>query len=208
MIIENFIYQKDGALSDEVCDALIKESQKIGSLATRKSFGINFGDTQSGGKGKMFRNDFQVYMPKDSNIEFEAIQNCIFDGLEEYEHVISSVKQQNLVSPIAKLQHTPIGGGFHEWHCEQDGGNSANRSLVWMVYLNDVENGGDTEFLYQQTKVQPKKGRLVIWPAGITHPHRGNPPYSNDKWVITGWFEVAMHDVYDTAIKHLKHAQS
>jgi hypothetical protein len=203
LILENFIYQKHNALSDEVCDLLVGEGEKISSLATRCSHGYKFGDSNSKAKGKLYRNDFQIYMPQDSAYKFNEIQECIFDGLSEYEHVISSVKQQRLVSPVAKIQHTPIGGGFHDWHCEQEGGGASTRSLVWMIYLNDVDDGGETEFLYQHAKVKPKKGCLVIWPAGITHPHRGNPPYSNEKWVVTGWFEVAMHEVYSHALNAL-----
>jgi hypothetical protein len=58
-----------------------------------------------------------------------------------------------------------------------------------MLYLNDVEDGGETEFLYQRMRVKPKQGTLLIWPAGFTHTHRGNPPLSNNKYVITGWSE-------------------
>jgi len=204
MNISNFIYVKENALSADVCEDLISESKRIGSMASRKcSDNGKFGDEQFVG-GKLHREDHQIYMPQQSIYKMDEVSECIFDGLEEYKHVISSAKTQRLISAVYKLQHTPVGGGFHEWHCEQGGGHSAARSLVWMIYLNDVQNGGDTEFLYQHMKVQPKQGTLVIWPAGITHPHRGNPPYSNDKWVITGWFEVPMYDVYEKAVTHFK----
>jgi len=60
---------------------------------------------------------------------------------------------------------------------------------TWMVYLNDVEEGGETEFLYQHKRLKPEQGTLVIWPASFTHTHRGNPPLSNDKYIVTGWTE-------------------
>jgi quercetin dioxygenase-like cupin family protein len=56
-----------------------------------------------------------------------------------------------------------------------------------MFYLNDVDEGGETEFYYQQQKVKPVKGRMVIAPAGFTHTHRGNKPESNDKYILTSW---------------------
>jgi len=65
----------------------------------------------------------------------------------------------------------------------------SNRLLTRMVYLNDVEEGGETEFLYQSMRVKPKQGTLVIWPAAFTHTHRGNPPLSNSKYIVTGWTE-------------------
>ena len=57
------------------------------------------------------------------------------------------------------------------------------------VYLNDVTEGGETEFLYQKCRFKPEKNTILIWPAQFTHVHRGNPPLSNDKYIITGWVE-------------------
>jgi hypothetical protein len=56
-----------------------------------------------------------------------------------------------------------------------------------MVYLNDVEQGGETEFYFQNLKSKPKQGTLVIAPATFTHTHRGNMPISNDKYIFTSW---------------------
>jgi len=58
-----------------------------------------------------------------------------------------------------------------------------------MIYLNDVEEGGETEFLYYARRIKPTQGTLLIWPAYFTHAHRGNPPLSNTKYIITGWIE-------------------
>ena len=64
-----------------------------------------------------------------------------------------------------------------------------NRIMAWMIYLNDVEDGGETEFLYQSMRVKPKQGTLVLWPAHFTHMHRGNPPLSGEKYIMTSWLE-------------------
>ena len=88
-----------------------------------------------------------------------------------------------------KIQKTKIGGGYHVWHCENSKMKSRNRILAFMVYLNDVVEGGETEFLYQKCRFKPEKNTLLVWPAQFTHVHRGNPPLSNDKYIITGWVE-------------------
>ena len=72
--------------------------------------------------------------------------------------------------------------------------NNQYRTIAWMVYLNDVEEGGETEFLYQKRKVKPTKGTVVIWPGSYTHVHRGNPPMST-KYIATGWFQLDNGDV-------------
>lgn len=93
------------------------------------------------------------------------------------------------VAPAFKLQKTRVGGGYHVWHYENSGRATASRLLAWMIYLNDVDEGGETEFLYQHRRERPRAGTLLIWPAGFTHTHRGNPPLSNEKYIITGWVE-------------------
>ena len=88
-----------------------------------------------------------------------------------------------------KMQKTCAGEGYHVWHCETDGMQSRNRTLAFMLYLNDEYEGGETEFLYQHRRIQPKKDRLLIWPAGFTHAHRGNMVLKGEKYIITGWVE-------------------
>lgn len=88
-----------------------------------------------------------------------------------------------------KLQKTTPSQGYHIWHSEGMHRELSNRILSFILYLNDVEDGGETEFLYQKRRVKPKKGRCVLWPAAFTHPHRGNPPLSGDKYVLTGWVQ-------------------
>lgn len=82
-------------------------------------------------------------------------------------------------------------GGYPHWHSEQfpqNGHNEAlHRVVLYMFYLNDVDEGGETEFYYQKRKLKPTKGTLVIAPAGFTHSHRGNMPLSGDKYIATSW---------------------
>ncbi len=55
------------------------------------------------------------------------------------------------------------------------------------MYLNDIEDGGETEFFYQQTKVKPTQGSIVLAPCGFTHTHRGCIPKSQDKYMLASW---------------------
>jgi hypothetical protein len=82
-------------------------------------------------------------------------------------------------------------GGYPYWHSEnypqQGSVEPLHRNLLFMFYLNDVDEGGETEFYYQKEKIKPKAGRMVIAPSGFTHTHRGNVPVSNDKYILTSW---------------------
>ena len=74
--------------------------------------------------------------------------------------------------------------GFKVWHMEH-GKAVPYRILVWMFYLNDAQSG--TEFFYYP-KIESTKGRLVIWPAGWTHYHKGVTPNKGLKYLISGWY--------------------
>ena len=82
-------------------------------------------------------------------------------------------------------------GGYPYWHCElyprDPGGETLHRHLLWTVYLNDGFGEGETEFLYQQRKIAPCTGSLLIAPAAFTHTHRGNRPQGGDKFIATSW---------------------
>ena len=111
--------------------------------------------------------------------------------IREYEHKYDRaglVAEYNIIEGMNLQKYEP-GEGFKIWHCERNGLKDQTRCLVFMTYLNDVEDGGETEFLYLKKRIQPKRDRLLIFPAGFTHTHRGNQPISGDKYIITGWLE-------------------
>ena len=94
---------------------------------------------------------------------------------------------------VMKIQKTLPKEGYHVWHTEWGGGmgvEGLQRGLVFSIYLNDVEEGGETEFLFFSKRVQPKTGRIVIWPAHFPYVHRGNPPLSGEKYILTSWLLI------------------
>ena len=82
-------------------------------------------------------------------------------------------------------------GGYPYWHCElyprDASAETLHRHLLWTLYLNDGFDEGETEFLFQQRKVVPRAGDLLIAPTAFTHTHRGNRPQGGDKFIATGW---------------------
>jgi len=60
------------------------------------------------------------------------------------------------------------------------------RVLTFLWYLNDVDEGGETEF-WSKYRIKPEAGKLILFPASWTFPHAGMVPISNDKYIITGW---------------------
>lgn len=130
--------------------------------------------------------------------------DCIVDGeiADEYfnwlQKVINKYVEKypwsNKYSPFGIIeniyvQHYAPNGAFHAWHTER--GKSefpfAQRHLVFMTYLNDVTDGGETEFFHQRLRIKPEKGLTVVWPADWTFTHRGIPSATQEKYIITSW---------------------
>jgi len=61
----------------------------------------------------------------------------------------------------------------------------ANRYLVMMWYLNDVERGGETRFPQLDFVVAPRKGRLLVFPPYWMYQHEGMAPESGDKYIVS-----------------------
>jgi len=144
-------------------------------------------------RDKMERYDYQNFYQ--SSDKLNKIVNVINDALDKcialYAEEFWTVRQLKATSTQIKLQKTPPKGGYHVWHCEQDCTRNQDRILAWTIYLNDIPSGeGETEFLWQGLRVQPKAGTVSIFPASFTHTHRGNPVYSCDKYIATGWYTL------------------
>lgn len=123
------------------------------------------------------------------SIPFNGIfwNECYSQYSKKYS-VLNTLSKHSIID--MKVQKTEIGEGFHSWHVEKSSIESRNRIMAFMLYLNTIDEGGETEFLYQNKRIKAEKDKLLIWPSGYTHLHRGNPPISNSKYVITGWIEL------------------
>jgi len=117
---------------------------------------------------------------------FEILSECI----REYTNDIGI---QGLIAPVffknmlVQRNEADKFQSYSSWHCETANRGTSDRSFVYILYLNDDFEGGETEFMFQKYKQKPKKGSLVIFPAGYTHTHRGGMLISGTKYIATGW---------------------
>jgi hypothetical protein len=103
------------------------------------------------------------------------------------------------VNPIFNLQRYAPGEGFRSWHCDWTTSDEATepirRVLAWILYLNTLPEGG-TEFHWQEHHVEAEKGKLAIFPAGLSHIHRGRVSHEHTKTIATGWINAGSLDAY------------
>lgn len=78
--------------------------------------------------------------------------------------------------------------GYYRPHVDSFPGSRVhNRVLASVIYLNDVEYGGETNFPLHKVSVKPKAGRIVLFPAVWTHLHESCVPITHDKWIISSF---------------------
>jgi len=118
----------------------------------------------------------------------EQLQKCVEKYIEKYPSC-DMYAPWRLLRPL-NIQWYKPGQAYHAWHTERCSGNpiTVTRHLVFMTYLNNVTDGGGTEWLNQKLTVNAEIGKTVIWPADWTFTHRGIPSPTQEKYIITGWF--------------------
>tara|TARA_R110002153_G_C13090197_1_gene475398 strand:- start:61 stop:639 length:579 start_codon:yes stop_codon:yes gene_type:complete len=129
-----------------------------------------------------------VLRQEDRLFLLDCIRHKLVEYVEEYqEGIFSPSSSVGMAVEDVLIQRTRPSEGYHVWHCERQNMASSSRVLSWILYLNDIEDGGETEFLYHSKRIKPEAGTLLVFPAGFTHAHRGNPPLIDDKFIVTGW---------------------
>ena len=108
-------------------------------------------------------------------------------------------EQQLFVNPIFNLQHYAPGEGFKAWHCDwtisPEATEPVHRVLAWILYCNDLPEGG-TEFHWQNHHEAAERGKLLIFPAGVSHIHRGRVDHHHSKTIATGWINAGSNAAY------------
>jgi hypothetical protein len=178
----------DGYIPDVECDKAIAYYEKQNALNKA------YDRLQSENSNLNRKNDKAVSLNEHVETWFEEFKPLLvnFDmALRHYQDAtgiltaygINSFKYTDL-----KIQKTLPTQGYHVWHLEHGSHHyDSRRALVFSIYLNDVEEGGETEFLHQSVRAKPVKGRCVIWPAAFPYVHRGNSPLSGEKYIMTSW---------------------
>ena len=187
----DFIGMYEGVYPDGYCRHMIEEFERLSNT------GATYNRQREEGCLKRIKQDeftflnYKNHSPTPFNgdgakdIFFRGLQECYEDYVAEYD----ILRDLNVKCTNIKLQKTKPGEGYHVWHCEQGTEDGANRCVVYALYLNTITEAGETEYLYQKMRVQPRENVMVLWPSSYTHPHRGNPVYGDKaKYIITGWF--------------------
>ena len=169
-------------IPQKTCDSLVNYYDKNPHLVSKGKIG------RSKRIDVKYKESFDISFNGDEKVLLDYIielQKCLDLYLKKYKFCNHSDKFN--ITERVNLQKYPIGGGFKLFHFERMSRSSIKRYLVFMTYLNDVEDGG-TEFFYQKLKTPAKKGLTLIWPSEWTHTHKGIISKKKEKIIITGWY--------------------
>ena len=186
--INNFIGVYDNYITKEECNKAIRlyeDQDKFNNTINR------IGGEQS----SILQKQDQQFFAFSSNVDvwWESLKPMMLNFDMAWNHYVQNTGANDAYGvpfnfTCLKIQKTLPTEGYHVWHIEHGKGfENEPRAFVFSIYLNDVEEGGETEFLHFSKRVKPKTGRIVIWPSSFPYLHRGNPPLSGEKYILTSW---------------------
>ena len=194
MNINDFAFTKNNSFSAEFCNSIIqdfelydKQSKTFEGMSgrgidyeTKRTKDLNiisdpYLDTKYTNEivtkfNNYLTNDYLAQLPHQDKFSFGQL----FHGETFYE--------------CLNIQKYKKGEGhYNAWHIETGNFSMSRRMFVFILYLNDVTEGGETELLYSGLKTKPEKGKLLIHPSTFPYVHKGHMPISDDKYILTTW---------------------
>jgi len=115
------------------------------------------------------------------------LQECLLRYIKKYPDANLSNCKYNITKPF-NYQHYQPGQGYKQWHCERGSLQNGSRILVFMTYLNDVDDGG-TIFNNFKLTTPALTGLTLIWPTDWPWTHKGQISKTKEKHIVTGWYD-------------------
>ena len=191
--MDKYIFKKERLLNQFQCNHIISLFESTDSL-----YNVNSARGYIG------------YYPRLDTHHYKFIGDAVFEALKEYRKNHLFLKECRLpwsIFPLFHIQKYLPGRAYDTEHCEHgwfelnDEYHQHNRILGWMIYLNDITEGGGTCWPQQEFISKPGAGDLYIWPAAWTHSHYGVPAPKELKYIITGWCNYNPRDPRDSVDK-------
>ena len=193
--MEKFLYLKKNSLSKELCNIIIK---KFDEDCECKYRGVTSGGLNIGTKDTF---DFQIPNSNNKNFESwklirEVLENELNSNIKIYIQTLSKNIHKDfklfengyVTNETFQIQKYIKNNGKFTYHHDfsVEYSEKKYRVITFIYYLNDVNEGGETE-IWGSVKIKPECGKLLLFPACWTFPHSGLVPKSNHKYIITGW---------------------
>jgi hypothetical protein len=180
MDIKDYCLSYDDSLSAAACDAVIDIFNKNDQLHTRY-------DRNSRPNWTQMNFTENAHLNEDLH---QYIVGQSMKALEVYKSKVYATKfwPSQFSFEQFRIKHYKADGvdQFAE-HIDIANLGNSKRFFAFFWYLNDVEEGGETDFANLGFSVKPKKGKIFMFPPNWMFPHTGKPPISNEKFLLSSY---------------------
>ena len=181
-----FIYEQHNALPDALCQNMIERFEQQTDEQYQGRIGQQVNKDQSVKKTTDLVVSGKEHWKDIDKALFQSLGRAIVEFRESFPYFKGPFKDMG----YGIQRYLP--GEYYHWHIDGGSHDFSHRQLVALWYLNDVPGpGGETEFLYQDVKVKPEAGKLVLFPPFWTHEHRAVTMTEGVKYVATTWVVFA-----------------
>jgi prolyl 4-hydroxylase len=178
--LADYIRVYDDVLAPDFCARMIAGFEEGIAIQTRNGRGVRAGLEQSAWTeldvGRIADHAFQGF--------FLAQIDRFLDRYNADVKLVIPVPARPRTDRLILKRYRPGGEEAFQPHFDALD-EVSNRYLVFLWYLNDVEQGGETEFCDLDIKVTPRTGRLLMFPPYWMYQHAGRPPISGDKYILS-----------------------
>jgi len=183
----SFIFEVKDALPDFLCDDMVArfETNETDQYAGRVGSAMNSNDSLKK-TTDIIASGKQHWKDVDNNL-FRSLAMALKEFKDIYPYFSDMSRFKDMGYNLQRYQE----GEYYHWHVDADNDVLAPRQLVALWYLNDVEEGGETEFLFQDASVTPEKGKLILFPPFWTHEHRAAVVTKGVKYIATTWINFS-----------------
>lgn len=180
----NYIKTYDNVINKDICKRLIDHFSDSSQAHFEGYMGAN----------RYVNHDIkkctEMYISDNPDINLSHIVENLF---KEYINSVGTLGGNFETEPYRIKRYIADGSEFYNWHVDISSVSYSRRVSAIIIYLNDVEYGGETGFKINDNifKVKPQAGSAVVFPANYCFPHCGFPPVSNDKYILTTFIRYA-----------------
>ena len=180
----SFIFAFDNALPDFLCDNMVERFEQHTEEQYEGRVGSGVGENLSLKKTTdLVVSGKEHWKDVDNNL-FRSLGLAVREFQKEYAFFRNMQQFKDMGYNLQRYQ----AGEYYHWHVDADNPQLASRQLVALWYLNNIEGqGGETEFIYQDVRVRPEKGKLILFPPFWTHQHRAVTLKQGVKYIATTW---------------------
>ncbi|MEJ8569730.1 2OG-Fe(II) oxygenase [Elongatibacter sediminis] len=178
--LSHYIRTYSGALPDGFCEQVVQQFESDPSNQTRNGGSVRAGLSESSWL-EMDLSDFTGFNFRN------VILNCLRHYKSAYEKdcgIRPALPDAGDLAPLVVKRYDPGGADRFQPHFDSIG-EVADRYLVFLWYLNGVDEGGETEFVDLDIRSRPETGKLLIFPPFWMYRHAGRPPVSGPKYILS-----------------------